>query len=56
MHGLMLNCETGPEVIFDRTWLDAKELRENLNTSLCHSDGTIVVEKMHRSVLFQMVK
>lgn len=56
MHGLMLNCKAGPDVTFDRSLLDAKELRENLNTSLCDNDRTLVVEKMHRSVLFQMAK
>lgn len=56
MHGLMLNGEAGPEVTFDRSLLDAKGLRENLNTSLCGNDRTIVVKKMHRSILFQMVK
>lgn len=56
MHGLMLNREAGPEVTFDRSLLGAKELRENLNTSLCDSDRTIVVEKMHRSILCQMAK
>lgn len=56
MHGLKLNCKTGPEVTFDRSLFDANELKENLNTSLCVNGRTIIVEKMHRSILFQMAK
>lgn len=48
----MLNCEAWPEVTFDKISVDAKELSENLNTSLCDNARTIVAEKMYRNILF----
>lgn len=56
VHRLTLNSKAAPEAAFDRSLWDAKELGENLTTSLSNGARTIIVERMHRSVLFHMAK
>lgn len=53
---LMLNCEAELEATFDGLLWDTGGLRESLNTSLCKNGRTVVFERMHGSILFQMAK
>lgn len=53
---LMLNCEAGLEATFDESLWGTREFKESLNTSLCKDGRTVVFERMHGSILFQMTK